>query len=240
MQSRNIFLMTWEMPDKTWKRFLSPTILLGVTAFVLLFKFFSGGEPTQASYKSSCNEQGGEWLLNAVRPTCVFPGGRLVVLDEAQDAPAAAPNPPVGRVVATDDTPGGPETSCILGDWITFNDELSAETYTGRPHRPDFSTYPEAAKYRTAITKDVARGVNVAGAYVLSAWGQPKNAAGQSLMGFAIVDARDGKIMQYGLSGLEVTNIDFRKNSRLVRVESTVGQFPLLISAGAVTQCGRY
>jgi hypothetical protein len=192
--------MTWEMPDRNWLKLLSPTIFFGLIAFVILLKFFSGGEPSEASYESSCNEQGGEWLLNATRPTCVFPGGKLVVFDGPPFSPSPTPSPipPVGTVVAADDTSVPATDPAPACGSVAFANVPLTDRYSGRPHKPDFSTWPEAAKYRTAITKDVAHGVNFAGAYVLARWGMPPENE-QKKEGFAIVEARTGKILNYGV-----------------------------------------
>lgn len=231
--------MTWEMPDKTWKRFLSPTLIFSATAFILVFKFFTGGQPTEASYESSCTEQGGEWLQNATKPTCVFKGGRLVVFDDTQDTHPPTPSP-IPTITPSDfwTTPASdPAPECGYGKLGEFADYPATEFYKGRPHKPDFSTWPDAAKYRTAITKDVARGVNFAGAYVLSRWGMPSDDA-QKHEGFAIVDARTGRIVTYWTD--IPTGIDFKRSSRFFRISSSTGPFAEIISNGSEVRCGRY
>ncbi|MFA5946934.1 MAG: hypothetical protein WC813_02835 [Patescibacteria group bacterium] len=230
--------MTWEMPDKHWVKLLSPTVFFGLIAFVLLFKFFTGGEPTSASYRSSCEEQGGEWLWNAQKPTCVFPGGKLVVF-ETQDTRPPTPSP-VPLVTPSDYSTApatDPAPECGYGVQGEFADYPATEFYKGRPHRPDFSTWPDAARYRTAITKDVARGVNFAGAYVVSRWGMPSDDA-QKHEGFAIVDARTGRIVTYWTD--TPTGIDFKLSSRFFRISLSTGPFAEIISNGNEVQCGRY
>lgn len=242
--------MTWEMPDKTWKRFLSPTLIFSATALILVFKFFTGGQPTEASYESSCTEQGGEWLQNATKPTCVFKGGRLVVLDAVPPpfqgggqegvVPSPTPTPsPIPTITPSDfwTTPASdPAPECGYGKLGEFADYPATEFYKGRPHKPDFSTWPDAAKYRTAITKDVARGVNFGGAYVVARWGMPSDDA-QHQEGFAIVNARTGQILTYWTG---VYKIDFKPSSRFYRIFTPSGPFAEIISDNKEVSCGQY
>jgi len=236
------------MPDRNPWRLALPSVFLGWLALVLVIKFFSGGEPTQASYKSSCEEQNGEWLQNAAQPTCVFPGGKLVVFDNPQYTPSSSPTPRPS-VLASDDSSvpaTDPAPECGYGVRGEFADYPATDTFRGRPHKPDFSTFPDAAKYRTAITRDVARGVNFAGAYVISTWGRSQTFNETKTIGFAIVDARDGRIIDYSeradyvsWSGV-VLSVDYRKDSRFFRVYSSTGPYAELISNGQEIQCGRY
>ncbi len=252
--------MTWEMPDRNWVKLLAPSVFFGLIAVVLLLKFItSDGIPTVASYQSSCAEQNGEWLFNSAKPTCVFPGGRLVVFDDRQDGSLLPPSrgiegvvsasAPSGRVATSDDASvpsTDPAPECGYGQVGSFADYPATDTYRGRPHKPDFSTFPDAAKYRTAIMKDVTRGVNFAGVYVISTWGRAQTFNETKTIGFAIVDARDGRIIDYSersdyvsWSGA-VLSVDYQKDSRFFRVHSSTGPFAEIISNGNEVQCGRY
>ena len=260
--------MNWEMPDRNWFKIITPSLAGGFIGLVLLANFFSGQGVGAPTYETECMEQGGEWLLNAEKPTCVFPGGRLVYFGDGQDGsltpppsegggrgevssrePNAAPGVvagtssavPAGTVIPSDDwlaaaTDKAPE--CEIGQAGEFVDYPVTDIFKGRPDKPDFLTMPEAAQYRTAITKDVARGVNFAGAYVISTWGKPEKFNETKTIGYAVVDARDGRILEYGPN--DVLAIDFQKNSRFFRVHTSVGPVAQLVFDGQVLQCGRY
>lgn len=77
----------------------------------------------------------------------------------------------------------------------TCEEIKSEEMYKGRIASVDFSSWPEARKYKTAIEKDVARGVNFAGSYIVATWGCGTKRT--PCVGHAVIDAQTGKILLY-------------------------------------------
>jgi hypothetical protein len=159
----------------------------------------------------------------------MYKDGKKVV--EGEDSWAAIAM--AGVIEASDDQEMSSTASCTDG---SFEDYPAQETYRGRVHAPDFSSWPDAATYRTAITKDVARGVNFAGAYIVSTWGMPA-VDDHRHIGFAIVDGRNGTILTYGQT--EVYDVDFRSESSLLLLESGKGSSGLLVENGKVSECAR-
>lgn len=98
--------------------------------------------------------------------------------------------------------------------------ERDMRKYTGKIASVDFSSWPDASKYKTAITKDVARGVNFAGSYVVSTWGCTKNRRAAACVGHAIVDARTGEIVLYDVVGKRTGEFSVDSNMFSVTLQS--------------------
>jgi len=69
-----------------------------------------------------------------------------------------------------------------------FADYPAAKKFTGKPAAPVLSS-AKARRYRTIIWRDAATGPNFAGHYTVADWG-----CGSTCVGFAVVDARTGKV----------------------------------------------
>lgn len=167
--------------------------------------FLYGQRPPSAtlSLVERCVELGGEWLYNSNDKICTLPSGEWLAYSLSADdfLPRGAGEQAAPEVLAVSD-----ECSARL----SFADFSTEDSYSGRA-QVDFSTNDEAKHYRTAISKDVARGVNFAGQYVLSMWG-----CGDGCVGSAVINAESGKILSYGLTS---AGYEFELGSRLLDVE---------------------
>ncbi len=190
---------------------------VGLTLVVLVMGLASSGRVSRAepSLAERCSDMGGEWLYNSQALICLKADGTRLAYNAGTDAFGSAEDVVVGApmVLAAETeikTEIAPEpvvssTSCEIAP--KFSDYSTDATFKGRP-TVDFSTNLEAKLYRTAITKDVARGVNFAGKYVVSTWG-----CGAGCVGSAVVNAESGKILEYGLQS---TGYDFEAQSNLL------------------------
>jgi hypothetical protein len=159
-----------------------------------------------------CTDLGGEWLYNSDDKICTFPNGEWLAYSLSQDkfVPRDQLKRGLPQVLAAS------EDTALVPEVHTCAELLEAEAYSveeafdGSP-QVDFSTYEAARHYRTAISQDVARGVNFAGRYVVSTWG-----CGQGCVGSAVVNAETGKILSYGLIS---SGYIFEVNSRLLDAE---------------------
>ncbi len=70
---------------------------------------------------------------------------------------------------------------------LKYEDFEVATRFTGKPKPVEFSSNPNARRYRTALRNQAARGPNFAGHYTIVIWG-----VGTSTQAFAIVDAETG------------------------------------------------
>lgn len=141
-----------------------------------------------------CEARGGEWVNGADVPLCMtqtdglleLVDGSFVAFTHADPWEETYTSPLAGGALVKEqaDAP----TDCA---------EHTPTLYAGKIAAVDFSSWPEAAHYRTAITKDVARGANFAGSYVVSTWGCGRR-AGDACVGHAIVNAKTGEILLYG------------------------------------------
>ena len=86
-----------------------------------------------------------------------------------------------------------------------------AEQYKGPIAAPDFSSNPRTREFRTRITEAMKQGVNFAGHYVIAEWG-----CGTSCQSHAIIDAKTGKIIEFGL--LSAYGVRYKFNSSLLIV----------------------
>lgn len=165
-------------------------------------------EGTEAHYVKHCEEAGGEWVHGAAEPTCLRADGLKMFFDQqahgfqlhAAVAGTSTPEPVVSSTAT--------EIDCA-----NINTDFSAypatEPELKRSVAADFATAPAALHHRTAITKDIARGVNFAGHYVLAEWG-----CGTNCYGMAVVDASTGAIQGYGTTSTQL--FSYQKNSRLI------------------------
>lgn len=200
--------MTEQAP--TPKRMPAAPFYAGLLLMVLAsFAFLEGSPPNP---EERCEELGGEWLYGSEDLTCITREGEWLVFDagrsefvlpgQVSDEAAS-----VTLLAAPVETVSGVTSISCSG---VEEDYQVADVSSARPEKPDFSTWPDAVKYRTAITKDVARGVNFAGHYVVASWGCPDF---RGCEGHAVVDALDGRIVSYGLQSSSET--DYDRNSRL-------------------------
>lgn len=211
--------MTWETKD--FSR-LPVTPLYAILMVILLgsFAFFEGSPPP--SLKTRCELKGGEWLNGSAAPTCITASGEWLVFNEtandfllpgSADEIAGEPQVQNKNPVAVATTQNvNASNSCGGG----FDDYIVEGVYGMRPKSADFSTWPDASRYRTAISKDVSRGANFAGHYVVASWGCPDFSGCQ---GHAVIDAIDGKILAYGLTSS--AGVEYRKDSRLLLVKNS-------------------
>lgn len=167
----------------------------------------------QLSLADKCSTLGGEWLYKSADLICLMADGTRLVYSSANDgfepqvhdsgiipvAQASTQTDEMVELCKIDDAP-------VLADYATD---------VVKVHKPqvDFSTNTAARLYRTAISKDVSRGVNFAGKYVVSTWG-----CGEACVGSAVVNADTGKILMYGL---QASSYDFAVDSRLLQVGET-------------------
>jgi hypothetical protein len=104
-----------------------------------------------------------------------------------------------------------------------FADHPANDKFTGQPAAPVLSS-AEARRYRTVIRQQAAAGPNFASQYTIARWG-----CGSTCVGFAVVDARNGKVhfhpevrraMQVAY---QVDNVlQFRPDSRLLVIAGEI------------------
>ncbi len=151
--------------------------------------FLAPPEGSVRHYMMHCEEVGGEWLYGASQPTCISPDSTRLSFNQethqfTQIRIDHELNEPVGTLEA--------QSNGACASTPTFSD-YSVDVYQGRVAAPDFSSNEAATHHRTAITRDVNRGVNFAGKYVFAEWG-----CSEGCYGMAIVDADTGEIYEYG------------------------------------------
>lgn len=98
--------------------------------------------------------------------------------------------------------------------------ERKTEEYSGRIAEVDFSSWPDASKYKTAITKDIAQGANFSGSYAVSTWGCAKNRRASACVGHAIVDVRTGEIVLYDVVGKRAGDFSLDSNMFSVTLQN--------------------
>lgn len=171
-----------------------------------------------------CEARGGAWVHDAERPLCMtkdaglleYSDGEFISFvydDSARDVWRHTPDIPV--FAPTEESEPHQLASCD-----DLEDE--PEMYSGRIARVDFSSWPDASKYKTAITKDMARGVNFAGSYVVSTWGCGRR-KGDVCVGHAVIDAKTGKILLYDVVGNRTG--EFSLDSNVFSVELQSGEY---------------
>ena len=179
-------------------RYVLPTLVGFVLVLVVIGVASSGRVvETELSLEERCSEIGGEWLYRSADRICLKADGTRLTYNLAIDAfvspETGGSSTPVVLAAATEVGSTQVASANTCNQPPEFKDYQSDETFSGRP-KVDFSTNDEARLYKTAISKDVARGVNFAGKYVVSTWG-----CGQGCVGLAVINAETGKILEYGL-----------------------------------------
>lgn len=189
-------------------RFLLGIVGIGVLFLVIGFMYLDRPKPGPKPLAERCSELGGEWLYRSADLLCLMPSGDKLAYSPSQDTfvPYTQKSGVVQIVQAATNT-GEAIQDCSQPP--RFEDYQSNQAFAGEA-KIDFSTNESALHYRTAIKKDVAAGVNLAGKYVMSTWG-----CGQGCKGAAVINAETGKILAYGL---QATKFTFQDESNLVRV----------------------
>lgn len=216
--------------------------LLGVVCAAAAIRVFLAG-PTEGSVAhmmEHCADAGGEWLHGADEPTCIRPDGEwlhfsasahgFVTEEEAASHAHAHNQAALGEPIVAAAT-----TEIDCGEALPeFADYPVDEVSKAKVNEPDFSTQPAADHHRTAISKDVTRGVNFAGHYVLAEWG-----CGKGCYGLAVVEAETGAIQGYGTKATSL--FDYRDDSRLIgsRTEQGLEYFALNEDGKLVTICNQ-
>ncbi len=224
--------MTWETKDLS-KLPMTP-LYAGLMVLLLgSFAFFEGTPPP--SLETRCEQMGGEWLHGSAAPTCITKDGAWLVFNEGADD-FVTPGSVDEIALAPQVLGSNVVYAATQGDSCegSFEDYLVEGIFGNRPARPDFSTWPDATKYTSAITKDVARGSNFAGHYTVSSWGCPEF---DGCEGHAIVDNIDGKILSYGITSSE--GVEYDKDSKLLIVgrDGSSERYVLHEDEGALTKC---
>lgn len=94
-----------------------------------------------------------------------------------------------------------------------FEDYPATDIFTGTPASVDFTTNEDALEYKTKITKVAKTGPDFAGSYTVIDWG-----CGTSCLGGAIVSAKTGAIIAFGLEAQ--AGFDYTSSSRLFVINS--------------------
>jgi hypothetical protein len=211
--------------QKGLRRFPPATFYVAL-AFLLLISFSAFKGPKPLTLQEQCETRGGEWLHGSEAPVCITSDGQRLTYDEkVKDFLAdELPQPMVASASTSDRALA--ETACS-GSYAVHG---ASDISTARPVAVDFSSWPEASQYRSAITKDVKRGVNFAGHYVVASWGCPQFEACQ---GYAVIDALDGKILSYGETSYGRPR--YLPDSRLLETELENGSKTFLINEESKT-----
>ncbi len=219
-------------------------IVLGVGA---LFLYRPISSPESLTLAMVCEARGGSWVYGSQLPLCMTPDEGLLEFidgsfkertdgtDSETDGTDIAYDPweegfePLlaGEELAQGEDEGDEEgreegerrggtSSALMRECA----ERKTEEYTGRIADVDFSSWPDASKYKTAITKDVARGANFAGSYVVSTWGCAKNRRAAACVGHAVVDVRTGEIVLYDVIGKRTGDFSVDSNMFSVTLQS--------------------
>jgi hypothetical protein len=92
--------------------------------------------------------------------------------------------------------------------------DVQIDKYDGDNSEVDFKTNPDASLFKTNIINTSNLGPNFAGKYSLAHWG-----CGTSCVGYSIVNAETGKIVQYSPVNEEYTLGSFEVTSNLLTLE---------------------
>ena len=180
--------------------------MFGVVLMVAGFIYDDQPKRGPTPLSERCSELGGEWLYKSADLLCMMPDGSKLSYSASTDT--FVPYSGSGGVVAVAQASTGERQAaddCTLTP--SFDEYQANQSFAGRA-QVDFSTNEAATHHRTAITKDVAAGVNFAGKYVVSTWG-----CGEGCKGSAVINAESGKILSYGLQSSSFT---FDQNSNLL------------------------
>lgn len=171
-------------------------VVAGVAVGLLGLGVILRGSDTEPelSLADKCSLIGGEWLYRSADLVCLQADGTRLTYLASTDKFVPIENP--SSLVPVAQASEVPEsTPLVCDDGAPEFEAFTVPVENVKHPQLDFSTYPEARKYRTAIGKDVDRGVNFGGHYVLSTWG-----CGEGCVGSAVVDAVSGTILSYGLT----------------------------------------
>lgn len=209
-------------------------IALGAGAF---FLYRPASSPESLTLAMVCEARGGSWVHGSQLPLCMTPDegllefvdGSFVVRTDVTDSktdktdvvhdpwkegfePLLEGEELAQREEVGEEGDGREDGMSQVGECV----ERNTQKYTGTIADVDFSSWPEATKYRTAITEDVERGVNFAGSYVVSTWGCAKNRRARACVGHAVVNARTGEIVLYDVIARRTG--DFSVDSNMLSV----------------------
>lgn len=199
------------------RKYVMPA-LVGLTIIVIGLIFLSRGrtQSAESSLVDRCSQLDGEWLYQSDDQICLMASGvRLAYSQAADEFLMAAIDQDSGLIAPVSEVALEVDQVCqAVGQELDFIDlpvPISQQVQVDHP-RVDFSTNEAARLYRTAISKDVARGVNYAGKFVVSTWG-----CGKGCVGSAVIDATDGFIASYGL---KASSYGYRPDSFLLKAGS--------------------
>lgn len=227
------------------------TVVYLTSALMLVFGcgawFF--GEKEEAYHEEPFNEvalceaRGGEWVKNADMPLCMTPDAGLLELVDGSFVAFTSDDPwknestaPLaGMPLGSGESGAGMQEVEPTSLSPATCQETTVMPYTGKVAAVDFSSWPEATKYRTAITKDVARGVNFAGSYVVSTWGCGRKKH-DACVGHAVIDAKTGKILLYGVIGKRTGEFSLTSTGLTIDVRGE-GKETWSIEEGALATC---
>lgn len=199
-------------------------LLLGCGAFI-----FSDPTDHQEAFDEVmlCEARGGAWVHDAAVPLCMTPEDGLLELvdgsfiaytstdpwEQSYISPLEGKELQPTNVQEAEEIKGQEEEEkeYQAAQRITACEEEKMEEYEGRIADVDFSSWPEAEKYRTAIRRDVDRGVNFAGSYIVSTWGCARRKS-DACVGHAIIDTQTGEIVLYGIIGRRTAEFSIESN----------------------------
>lgn len=146
--------------------------------------FFGGSLAFQSlsapfTFQIACTDAGGTLAVKNGEPQCKMESGRTV----AYSGPSTSIRPDAIGVSSKN----------MLATAIGAEVAVAAE---GDIKEPDFSSWPDASRYRTRITKAMQSGGNFAEHYAVARWGCGDD---RSCKQYAIVDVKTGKIVTFGL-----------------------------------------
>lgn len=216
--------MTWETIEQKHILRTPLYVALSIVLFVCLSSL-RGGHPE--TLEQRCAARGGEWLHGSKEPICISREGLWYVFNTDVDdfiveGDAGVSHDP--QVLAADGE--------ICGG--VFADYPVEEMYDEKLAAVDFSSWPDATRYRTAINKDLRGGVNFAGSYVVASWGCP-NFSGCE--GYAVISGETGKIISFG--DISYGHPRYLADSALLQIpkENSSTLFILDGQADALTEC---
>jgi hypothetical protein len=93
----------------------------------------------------------------------------------------------------------------------TFKDFANVESFAGTPAPVQFASWKEAINFKTALSEGAKNGPNLAGHFTVISWG-----CGTSCQSSAIVNAKDGTIVAFGIPS--TVGLGYSKESRLLIV----------------------
>jgi len=119
--------------------------------------------------------------------------------------------PIISSVLPQETTKQEQTLSRSICDKVIDSEYLPVKKYEGKPAKVDFSSLPAAREYRTEITEQASDGINYAGHYTVAKWG-----CGTNCIGFAIIDAINGKVVYYAPHNEEGNGLTYSFDSRIL------------------------